>query len=128
VGPRPKILVVDDDQAVLRLLATALGSDYELSFASDAVKAVSVARRDRPNLILLDYRLPGGDGALVLQRLRTFDDLAYIPVVLISGWDSPWSWGDLENLELSGFVPKPFALSELTSEIERVLSGTPVGG
>jgi len=120
VGPRPKILLVDDDQAILRLLAAGLGRDFELSYASDAVTAVSVARRERPDLIVLDYRLPGGDGALVIDRLRTFGDLAYIPIVLMSGWESPWSWEQLLELELA-FVPKPFALDTLRAEIERML-------
>jgi CheY-like chemotaxis protein len=120
VGPRPKILLVDDDQAVLRVLASGLGRDYELSFASDAVTAVSVARRERPDLIVLDYRLPGGDGALVIDRLRTFGDLAYIPIVLMSGWESPWSWEQLLELELA-FIPKPFELDALKAEIERML-------
>jgi CheY-like chemotaxis protein len=120
VGPRPKILVVDDDQAILRLLAAALGRDYDLSFATDAVTAISVARRDCPDLILLDYRLPGGDGSVVIDRLRTIGDLAYVPIVLMSGWESPWSWEQLLELELA-FVPKPFALDELRTEIERML-------
>jgi len=126
VGPRPKILLVDDDQAVLRLLAAALGRDYELVYASDAVTAISVARRERPDLILLDYRLPGGDGSVVIDRLRTFGDLAYIPIVLMSGWESPGSWSQLLELELA-FVPKPFDLDELVAEIERALPAKVAG-
>jgi CheY-like chemotaxis protein len=126
VGPRPKILLVDDDQAVLRLLAATLGRDYELVYASDAVTAISVARRERPDLILLDYRLPGGDGGVVIDRLRTFGDLAYIPIVLMSGWESPWSWSQLLDLELA-FVPKPFDLEELVTEIERALPAKVAG-
>ena len=125
MGPRPKILAVDDDQAILRLLAVSLGKEYDLSFATDAVTAISVARRESPDLILLDYRLPGGDGALVIDRLRTFGDLAYVPIVLMSGWESPWSWDQLLELELA-FIPKPFALDELKGEIDRTLAPTVV--
>ena len=127
VGPRPKILAVDDDQAVLRFLAAALGREYEFSFASDAVTAISTGRRERPDLILLDYRLPGGDGSVVIERLRTFGDLAYIPIVLMSGWESPWSWEQLIELELA-FVPKPFELNDLRAEIERSLAPARVSG
>ena len=70
VGPRPKILVVDGDQATVRLLAAGLGRDFERSYASDAVTAVNVARRGRPDLIVLDQRLSGGDGALEFDTLR----------------------------------------------------------
>jgi len=70
VGPRPKILVVDGDQATVRLLAAGLGRDFERSYASDAVTAVNVARRGRPDLIVLDHRLSGGDGALEPDTLR----------------------------------------------------------
>jgi CheY-like chemotaxis protein len=128
VGPRPKILAVDDDPAVLRLLAATLGAEYELSFASDAVTAVSTARRVQPDLILLDYRLPGGDGALVIDRLRTMSDLAYVPVILMSGWESPWSWEQLVELQLACFIPKPFEVETLREEIERALAPITVRG
>jgi two-component system KDP operon response regulator KdpE len=67
-----KVLVIEDDVDISRLLGMQLrAGGYEAAYASDAVTAMTVARKERPDLILLDLGLPGGGGLLVLQRLRT---------------------------------------------------------
>lgn len=122
VDPRPKVVAVDADRAILRLLAEGLGRDYELAFAYDAVSALRVARRERPDLVLLDYRLPGGDGAIVVDRMRSIGDLAFVPIVLMSSWEARWSWEQLLELQIAAFVPKPFTVAEIETEISGALS------
>jgi putative two-component system response regulator len=121
MSPRSKILVVEDDPSVRRLLSSVLSQQFEVSVAMDAVGAVSVARRERPDLVILDFGLPAGNGALVLERLRAIPFLSTTPVLMISGSSSGWSWEGLGSMDLVGFLLKPFTPDELLDEVCQAL-------
>jgi CheY-like chemotaxis protein len=118
----PKILIVDDDQDTRQLLKIRLETEgYETAFAWDAVTAISATRQERPDLILLDFGLPGGDGVIVMERLRTFPALAHIPVVVVSARE-PTSTG--ERALLAGavaYVQKPIDNDALLRAISGAL-------
>jgi two-component system KDP operon response regulator KdpE len=83
-----KILIVDDDpQLLLGLTPRLKANGYGVVTASDGIAAIAVARKETPNLILLDLGLPGGDGFLVLERLRDMAELSAIPVIVLSARD-----------------------------------------
>ena len=85
---QPKILIVDDDADHRRGLNLRLRANhYDTAFAADAMQAVSAARKDRPDLVLLDLSLPGGDGIVVMERFRANAELSVIPVIVITGRD-----------------------------------------
>jgi two-component system KDP operon response regulator KdpE len=82
-----KILLVDDDKDLLRGMALSLrSSGFDVLNAQDAVTAVSTARETRPDLIVLDIGLPGGDGFVVMERLRALMMLP--PVIVVSAKES----------------------------------------
>ena len=81
-----KILIVDDDTHLVAALTARLKySGYEVVTAMDAICAISTARRERPDLVLLDLGLPGGDGFVVMDRMKELSELSGIPVVVLSG-------------------------------------------
>ena len=92
---RKKILIVDDDAVVRRALKLKLNSNgYDILNAVDGSEAVSVARREQPNLIILDITFPpdvahgGGvpwDGFLIIDWLRRLEEAKDIPIVVITG-------------------------------------------
>ena len=83
-----KILIIDDDNDIRRGLNVRLrASGYATCFAGDGVGAIRTARKERPDLILLDLGLPAGDGFQVLERLKLNTELAHIPVVVLSARD-----------------------------------------
>ena len=83
-----KILIVDDDVDQQRgLLLRLRASGYSVVVAGDAIQAISVARKELPDLILLDIGLPGGDGHLILDRLSALAATSEIPVIVLSGKD-----------------------------------------
>ncbi len=83
---RNKILVVDDDKDMLRLLARKLGAaGFNVVFAQDGAQATRLARLEEPDLVLLDLGLPAGDGMTLLARLRNHAPTSTIPVVVVSG-------------------------------------------
>jgi DNA-binding response OmpR family regulator len=123
IGMGTKVLIVEDDQDIALMLGVRLKArDYEVALARDAVTAVGVARKEDPDLILLDINLPGGDGFLILDRLRALDSLALKPVIVVSAHASA------ENAEraLQGgarrFLSKPIDMAELLAAIAEVLA------
>ena len=84
-----KILVVDDDADTRVILGTRLKKlGYLVLYAADSYQAISVARQEVPGVILLDLGLPGGNGFIVLERLKALTTLADIPVIVVSSQDA----------------------------------------
>jgi DNA-binding response OmpR family regulator len=118
-----KILVVDDDSDIRDLLDLELrASGYDVVFARDAIGAVSTARKEKPDLILLDIGLPGGSGFVIMQRLRAFPALERTPIIVITASDPGDSRERSAEFGIAGFFHKPFDADELLAEIERALA------
>jgi DNA-binding response OmpR family regulator len=84
----PKVLLVEDDADLRQGLAARLRSKgFSPASAADATSAMTVALRERPDVILLDLGLPGGDGLLLLERLKKHPALGAVPVVVLSARD-----------------------------------------
>lgn len=104
-----KILVVEDDADVrlgYRILLQA--NNYRTCFALDAALALSVARKEVPDLIILDLGLPGGDGFVVLDRLATNSGLQSIPVIVISARDHHMNEERALKSGARAYVQKPW--------------------
>jgi DNA-binding response OmpR family regulator len=122
----PKILIVEDDQDTRQLLKIRLESNgYETAFAFDAVSAISVAREERPDLILLDFGLPGGDGVVVLERLKIFPALAHIPVVVVSAREPVSTEARTSAAGSEAYIQKPIDNEELLAAIRTALGEAP---
>jgi two-component system KDP operon response regulator KdpE len=119
---RETILIVDDNELVRRALDVQLrGVGFRTIFAADAIGAVGVARRESPDLIILDIGLPGGDGVLVLERLRAIPSVGCTPVIVLTGRDPEERWRCLDAGAV-GFYQKPVAWAELLGGIQRALA------
>lgn len=120
-----KILIIEDDQDMRRGLNLRLrASNYETAFASDAVMALSVAKKERPDLILLDLGLPGGDGFLVLERMKNMGLLASTPVIVISARDPKTNEKRALDAGAEAFFQKPVDNEQLMKAIWRALGET----
>jgi DNA-binding response OmpR family regulator len=117
-----KILIIEDDQDMRRGLNVRLrASEYETAFASDAVMALSVAKKEKPDLILLDLGLPGGDGFLVLERMKNVGLLASTPVIVISARDPKTNEKRALDAGAEAFFQKPVDNEQLMKAIWRAL-------
>ena len=117
-----KILVIEDDVDISRLIGMQLkAGGYEAAYASDAVTAMTVARKERPDLILLDLGLPGGGGILVLERLRAIAELAATPVIVITARTDAAGEQDSRAAGAVDFLRKPVEADDLAAAIERAL-------
>jgi len=118
-----KIMIVDDNGAFSQELQETLYlCGYDAKAVSDTAKALRLARRVRPDAILLDLRLSGTNGFQVAQTLKEAKETVAIPIIAMSGY---FPIEDRSNLlgmhNMSGRIKKPFEIGELISEIELVL-------
>ena len=118
-----KLLIVEDDADVrLGYQVLLRANNYATFFAVDSVSAISEAIKHQPDLIILDLGLPAGDGFLVLERFHAKENLASIPVVVVSGRDR---YGNKDRAHFAGaraFVQKPWNDNELLAIISDLLS------
>ena len=113
------ILLVDDDDLMRRSLAFNLEqAGYRTSTAADAESALRLARRDPPNLILLDIGLPGMDG---LDALRNFRQEADMPIIFVTARRRELDQALGLELGADDYVTKPFDLNVLLARIKAVL-------
>jgi DNA-binding response OmpR family regulator len=117
-----KILVVEDDADMRMGLKVRLqASGYAPVLAADAIAAISQAQKERPDLILLDLGLPGGDGFKVLERLRSIPRLAVIPVIVVTARDPKSNEEKTAALGATAFLQKPVDNEALLAAIRAAL-------
>lgn len=117
-----KILIVDDDPEMRLAMHVRLKANhYDVGFAVDGVSGISEARKQQPDVILLDLGLPAGDGFTVLERLQTNDSMASIPVIVVSGRDRAANRDRALKSGAKVFLQKPVRNSDLLLAIEQVL-------
>jgi CheY-like chemotaxis protein len=118
-----KILIVEDDADIRQLINLRLRANgYETAFASDAITAMTVARKESPDLVLLDLGLPGGDGFLIMERMKAIASLAAIPVIVITASDPAATRDRALAAGARAFLSKPLDVPALTEAVERALA------
>jgi DNA-binding response OmpR family regulator len=114
-----KILVVDDDLLLQRSLAYRLNSEgYTVTIATTSEEALTLARHDRPDLILLDIGLPDRDG---LETARLLDRELKVPIIFLTARNQETDVVIGLELGAEDYVAKPFRMRELLARIRVVL-------
>jgi hypothetical protein len=119
-----RVLIVEDDPDTVGFLEAAMRQiGFTPLVAADGYEALTMARRHRPDLILLDLRLPGMDGFEALTHLKRDAITQAIPIIAVSAHvaDTERERKRLLALGASAFLPKPFSIGDLLSEIEAAL-------
>ena len=121
---RPTVLVVDDDELQQKLLAKILAAEnYQLIFAAKGVEALAVMRKTRPDVILMDFKMPEMDGIETTRRLKAVPQFAKLPVIMITGQSEGSVVVDSLKAGACGFLVKPFARDTLIAKLRQVLNG-----
>jgi DNA-binding response OmpR family regulator len=119
-----KILIADDEPNIVRLLASRLKANgYEVVTASDAMQANMIARREKPALIILDYKMPAGDGLKLYDSLQKTSDVGSVPVIFISAHGSDEVKAQALKMGAIAFLAKPFDDKELLDIVKKELPG-----
>jgi DNA-binding response OmpR family regulator len=113
-----KVLVVDDDVDLLQGLRVLLkAKGYEVVFATDGLSSINTARMEMPDVIILDIGLPAGDGFVVMNRLKSMQPLASIPIIILTAMDPSSCKERALNEGAKFFFQKPFDNDELLGAI-----------
>jgi DNA-binding response OmpR family regulator len=122
VNARPVVVVAEDDEDILRLVATRLGRDgYEVVQTRDGAAALAAVREREPALVLLDVSMPALDGMEVLARIRGDEHLAGTRVVLLTAMAQEQDVRRAFEAGADGYVRKPFSLTELSTKVAELL-------
>lgn len=116
------ILVVDDQPANLKIIATVLGGEYTLSIANNGINALKMLEKGKPDLILLDIMMPEMDGYDVILKIKQTESLKDIPVIFLTAKT------DIDDI-IKGFnygavdyITKPFNPTEMKVRVKNHLS------
>jgi two-component system, cell cycle response regulator DivK len=117
-----KILVVDDDDDLRFLMAKILRDEgYSVSEAASAREADEVALSQTPDLVLMDIGMPEEDGLSALWRIREHPELAQVPVVIVSAYDSYDLRAEAAAEGCKAYLTKPLDPDSLTSVVGEIL-------
>ena len=114
------VLVVDDEEYVRELLKTFLTEmGYQVIVASHGEEALDLAKKERPQVIILDVKMPGIDGIETCRRLKSDEGTGVIPVIVATALRE--TLPEVLDAGANDFVTKPFHLTELLTRIRSIL-------
>ena len=117
-----RILIVEDDKNIAMALALRLQSQgYQIKVAYDAVTGLSETRRFKPDLVLLDISMPGGNGLMLAERIRGLSPMATTPIIFLTASKAPEFRTRATALGAADFFEKPYEAEELLASIRRAL-------
>jgi DNA-binding response OmpR family regulator len=118
-----RILIVEDDQKIALALQVRLKANrYAVSVASDAILGANLGRTVKPDLILLDISMPGGDGFQLAETFHSMPETSGTPIIFVTASKSPELLQKVMDLGAVGLFEKPFDTEKLLYSIERELT------
>ncbi len=122
---KKKILVIDDDKDLSELVKSALESQgFQASVLNSGKYAVKLIKKEMPDLILLDIRLPDKDGYQICDEIKSTDETKQIPVIVFTGEDTERTLlEDIHNFYgANDCLKKPFELDDLYAKVKKLLA------
>ena len=116
-------ILVADDEEDLRLLVqvTLENPSYQILSAIDGHTAVKAVQQYHPDLLILDWNMPGLNGCEVLAILRQNKETATIPVIMLTANDGVEAREQMNTLGLAGYLVKPFSPLALIQKVKEIL-------
>lgn len=112
-------MIVDDDPQLLEELKSSLAGYYEIFTLQDSKEVLETANKLKPDIILIDVKMPGESGLQLACKIKSFSELIDTKIIVMSGNSSSYKYQVLSELcGFQGFLPKPFSFKELQSKLE----------
>jgi DNA-binding response OmpR family regulator len=126
MGEKKKILIVDDERDIVKALMIRLQANgYEVVTAFDGAQGVFMAHKEKPDLIILDIRMPAGDGFSVAERLKSSMHTFSIPIIFLTGSPERDAEGRAMELGARFYIKKPYDPEELLDAVKRAIETIP---
>ncbi|MBU0529023.1 response regulator [bacterium] len=120
---KKKILVVDDEPSIVRLLSLRLkANNFDVVSAYDGYQCVETAKLESPDMILLDIKMPLGGGIKAYEILKGMPKTSKIPVIFITAFPSAEVKKQVMEMGAEDFISKPFNSDVLIEKINTILS------
>lgn len=116
-----KILIIDDEDNIRNLLKNILIDIADVYDAESGTKGMQIFQKEKPQLIMLDIMLPDTSGIELLQRIREQDK--NVKIVMITAYETIKSVIDIMNINISGYITKPFVIKDVREKIKNILQG-----
>jgi len=118
---KKKILIADDEPNIRSLVSRMLGKDYIVIEATNGEEAIDIAKRQEPDLILMDLMMPKMDGYNACSSIKTDQATKGIPVVMLTGVTHELNKSFAREMGADGYLSKPFSADELLRQVKQVL-------
>ena len=117
------VLIVEDNERNRKLVRKVLEKKgYRTVEVESGEAAVESAKRDAPDIILMDYQLPGIDGIEAFRRIRADASIRRMPIVAVTASAMPEDMARMREAGFDGFETKPISVKDLLATIERLLA------
>lgn len=115
------ILAVDDAPFILSRITDVLEKHYNMVTVNSGARALKYLDKNKPDLILLDIRMPICDGFEILRKIRAMEDRADIPIIMLTAMEDKQSVMKGIEMGICDYILKPFAPDDLLERVQRVL-------
>ena len=120
-----RVLIIDDDFEIIEIITEILKVEgHEVSSAGEPVEGMNMARKVKPELIILDYHMPGNTGSHLFESFRRNNATKATPILFMSGEADPAQiMAEISDTTGSRFLPKPVKLEEFRRTVREMLAG-----
>jgi len=118
-----KVLVADDELHIIHVVALKLRkNDYEVVTAQSGEEVIELVKEEKPDILVIDYQMPGMTGVEVVEKLRSDKQTEGLPVIMLTARSFEFDQQQRDRLNISEFVGKPFSPRELLHKVEEILN------
>ena len=123
--PLRRIFCVEDDDDIRRVLRLSLEKIGKMTvdLVADPMQAIEAMIAFRPDLVMLDWMMPGMDGPTLLRKMRERPETRALPVVFVTAKASQRELAELKALGAAGAISKPFAAKDLPDQLRAIWNG-----
>jgi len=124
---KKSVLVVEDNELNMRLFCDLLDAfGYEAHKCRDGVKAIEIARKEDPDLIIMDIQLPEVSGLDITRWLKDDPELSHIPVLAVTAFAMRADEQRVREAGCEGYLSKPIQMTSFLRAVEELIGGQPV--